>query len=92
MSNNGTIIIMIIKQFECDAIASSRVFSTSPSFFRYAALADHADTACANALYYPQWNCLNGHNHNRKRVYAVPMLVCYYYSCRFLFGRLGSTI
>lgn len=90
MSNNGTIIIMIIKQFECHAIASSRVVSASPLFpvcrscrARWLGLGE------CTISHGVAWN---GHNHNRKCVYVAPVLVCYYYSCRFLFGRLGFAI
>lgn len=56
-NNNGTIIIMIIKQFESHAIASSSRL--------------HCRSWCPlprSYGLYPQWDCLNGHNHNRKCV------------------------
>lgn len=64
-NDNGTIIIMIIKQFESHAIASYAVLFCQLFFAAMRLALDH----------YPQWNCLNGHNHNQKCVVLAHLLV-----------------
>lgn len=70
-NDNGTIIIMIIKQFASHAIAACLVspcaaLFSQPRFFFAMRL---------GLVHCPQWNCLNGHNHNRKCVALAHLLV-----------------
>lgn len=72
-NNNGTIIITIIKQFESHAIASTLVASSCPIFAAIFCCRHRSLAECAMRIDCPQRNRLNGHNHNRNCVHAMPV-------------------